>query len=329
MLLRIMKTVCKPMLVITTILSAITAGGCASQSVEIGVTTRAETYLPIDDRFDLLTADPPRCAVLPAIMIGTNAGRGVAADIAIDQALARNYQPQRFAFNSEPESDPINVIRHYEVADWCIDNGMLPDLQKLLQRHQTTNYPDPELAAKIADGLGVKYLIFPQITGVSTDNAGRFTFAGLTFIRTGWISMEGTLQIWDAPSRGMAWQSAGECSLSAENMVGISPPVQSAMDALFVTLVGDFAIGRSASIVSGTLDDSDAANPTNLARTSTTSVAGSKSSEPKSEKSTSTTPGTEAPETDPTSTAGDQAIKKAVESSGGAETRPAKNGGKP
>ena len=325
MLLSIMKTLCKPILVIT----AITAGGCASQSVEIGVTTRAETYLPIDDRFDLLTADPPRCAVLPAIMIGTNAGRGVAADIAIDQALARNYQPHRFAFNSEPESDPINVIRHYEVADWCIDNGMLPDLQKLLQRHQTTNYPDPELAAKIADGLGVKYLIFPQITGVSTDNAGRFTFAGLTFIRTGWISMEGTLQIWDAPSRGMAWQSAGECSLSAENMVGISPPVQSAMDALFVTLVGDFAIGRSASIVSGTLDDSDAANPTNLARTSTTSVVDARSPQSKSEKPTSTTPGTDAAETDPASTAGDQAIGKAVESSGGARTPPARNGGTP
>ena len=219
----------------------------------------------------------------------------------------------------------------YRIEEALLENGALTSgFSATYNMVVADKHADkPALAAKIADGLGVKYLIFPQITGVSTDNAGRFTFAGLTFIRTGWISMEGTLQIWDAPSRGMAWQSAGECSLSAENMVGISPPVQSAMDALFVTLVGDFAIGRSASIVSGTLDDSDAANPTNLARTSTTSVTDAKSPESKSEKPTSTTPGTDASETEPTSTAGDQAIEKAVESSGGARTPPAGNGGTP
>ena len=206
--------------------------------------------------------------MLPAIMTGTNVGRGVAADMAIDLALQRNYQPQRFSLTAQSDADPINVIRHYEVADHCVDEGMLSELRSLLKSHQESNYPDPDLAARIAESLGVRYLIFPQITGLSTDNAGRFTFTGLTFIRTGWISMEGTLQIWDATSRGMAWQSSGECSLTAENVVGISPPVQSAMDALFETLIGDFAIGRTASIVSGTLDESDAANPTNLNRNS-------------------------------------------------------------
>ncbi len=286
------------------------AAGCASQSVEIGVTTRAETYLEIDDRFDLLTATPPRCAMLPAIMTGTNVGRGVAADMAIDLALKRDYQPQRFSFTADSDSDPINVLRHYEVADHCVDEGLLDELRTLLKSHQESNYPDPDLAAKIANSLGVRYLIFPQVTGVSTDNAGRFTFTGLTFIRTGWISMEGTLQIWDATSRGMAWQSSGECSLTAENVVGISPPVQSAMDALFVTLIGDFATGRSASIVSGTLDDSDAANPTNVNRTTNSTVIESRPEE-------STTP----------EDAGDQAVRKAAESSGTPvpESEPAPN----
>ena len=247
------------------VLAAILSGGCASQSVEIGVTTRAETYLPIDDRNELLTANPPRCAVLPAIMTGTNPGRGIAADMAIDQALERSYGPGRFTL--APEADRINVIRHFEVIAWCVEHDLLDELQKLLETHGAANYPDPDLASKIAEGLGVQYLVFPRITGISTDNAGRFTFTGLTFIRTGWISMEGTLQIWDARSRGIAWQSAGQCSLTAENVVGISPPVQSAMDALFTTLIGDFATNRTASIVNGTLDDSEAANPTNTSRT--------------------------------------------------------------
>ena len=309
MLLSIMNPTTRTTLSVVMILFATVAGGCASQSVEIGVTTRAETYLEIDDRFDLLTATPPRCAMLPAIMTGTNIGRGVAADMAIDLALQREYQPQRFSFTAEPDPDPINVLRHYKVADHCVDEGLLDELRALLKSHQESNYPDPDLAAKIAESLGVRYLIFPQVTGVSTDNAGRFTFTGLTFIRTGWISMEGTLQIWDATSRGMAWQSSGECSLTAENVVGISPPVQSAMDALFVTLIGDFATGRSASIVSGTLDDSDAANPTNLTRTSNTTVI-----ESKPEESTASTP--ESPAASTSAPASDEAVRKAVESSG-------------
>ena len=318
MLLLAMNSTIRAMLPLAMLLSATAAGGCASNSIEIGVTTRAETYLEIDDRFELLTADPPRCAMLPAIMTGTNPGRGVAADMAIDQALKRNYQTPRFSFNASPEPEPINVVQHYQVADRCLDNGLLEDLRKLLASHASSNYPDPDVAARIARCLGVRYLIFPQVTGVSTDNAGRFTFAGLTFIRTGWISMEGTLQIWDAESRGMAWQSAGQCSLTAENVVGISPPVQSAMDALFGTLIGDFAIGRSASIVSGTLDEPSAATPTRLKVTDSAPA-----NEPTPEIPT-------APTSNP---AADEAGGKAIESSGTPvpESAPAPNrdGGTP
>ena len=98
-----------------------------------------------------------------------------------------------------------------------------------------------------------------QVVSIKVDNAGRFTFTGLTFIRTGWISIEAAMQLWDVPTGELVWQSTGEGSLTAENVVGISPPVQSALDGIMITLFGDFVTGRSQAVVRTTVQNSSTA----------------------------------------------------------------------
>lgn len=248
-------------------------GGCASTSLEIGVTTRAETFYEIDDRAAILNSEKPRSAVIPTVMTGTNPGRGVAADIAFDLALEKDYSPftLNLSWEEKTERKPFTVISNDTVINRCIGAGKLQSLRGLMSTMQPGNIVDPKFASEIGRLLGVDFLLVPQISFLGTDNASRFSFTGLTFIRTGWITVEGTLQLWHAPSGQLVWQSTGESTLTAENVVGVSPPTQAAFEALFATLVGDFITGRDGSVVSSKIPAPPSANPTNSATTSTSS----------------------------------------------------------
>ncbi len=273
-----------PIIVASVLLTTASAlPGCASASVEIGVTTRAEAYVQLDDPMSLLLAEPPECAILPAIMTGTTPGRGVAADFALDKAMQKDYRP--FSLVPQAKIEPFKVLSSHDVVATCIAAKRLETLRSLLASSQPGNLLETKSLQEIGRLMDVDYLLVPQVVGIQTDNASRFTFAGLTFIRTGWISVEGTLQLWHVPTGTLAWQSAGEGSLTAENVVGISPPIQAAMDALFSTLVGDFVTGRTQSVVSGRLKAPPSANPTNATSTTNASTA--------SEPSTSGDDGTE------------------------------------
>jgi hypothetical protein len=258
-------------------------GGCASASVEIGVTTRAERYLDFGDPNEMLLAEPPRCAVLPSLS-SANHGRAVVVDMALDKAFRVDYRPFSL-LPQDKKAQVFTVVSHEEVARRIVQKGKTEELQKIYTSIDPTGIPDPKALAEIARILEVEYLLFPRLISLSTDNASRFTFTGLTFIRTGWISAESSLQLWHGPSGELAWQSTGQGSLTAENVVGISPPAQSVLDGLLTTLIGDLVTGRDSSVVSGKIDAPPSANPTNVTAgnntvTTVTTVTPSSSSTP-------------------------------------------------
>lgn len=290
-------------------------GGCASTSLEIGVTTRAETYYEIKDRYAILDSEKPRTAATPTVMTGTSPGRGIAADLAFDKALATDYRPFSLPFSPTEEQKPFTVIRNDAMVNRCIAAGKVQALQGLMSSMQPGNIVDSKHASEIGRLLDVEFLLVPQISYLSTDNAGRFSFTGLTFIRTGWITVEGTLQLWHAPSGQLVWQSTGESTLTAENVVGISPPTQAAFDALFTTLVGDFITGRDGSVVSSTISAPRSANPTNSATTDDSPSPGTTQNRPSNTTGadTATTPKAttvEAPEADDEDPAGTGTSKR-------------------
>ena len=302
------------------LLASILLGGCASASLEIGVTTRATLYEDIGDPLALMTDEPTRVAVLPTIMTNVSPGQGVLADLAIDKAMTKDYRP--FSLVAQEKAEPFTALTAEQTTARCIEAGRADELRRLIGSTQPGNFLDPELLAEVGGVLGVEYLLVPQVVFLNTDNAGRFTFTGLTFIRTGWISLVGTLQLWHVSSRELAWQSAGESSLTAENVVGISPPTQAGLDALFTTLVGDLVTGREQSVVSGKVSAPPSANPTNQAPEKTGSTSGST---PGASPDAAAAGGGDAPAstTDPVA---EQAAQAVVESETDQPQRPATNG---
>ena len=223
--------------------------GCANNALDVGVTTRAESYVEIDDRLEMLRSKPAKCAILPTIMTGVSEGRGIAADLAVDLALERD--PENRTDSDDSDSVPMNVLKHQEVLAMCVAAGRFDMLRSLLQSLQPGNMLEPKGLTELGNLLDVEYLLSPQVVSITTDNATRFSFAGFTFIMNGWITIEATLQLWHAPTGMLVWQSAGQGSLTTENLAGYPPPTQAALNELFATLVGDFISGRRETVVKG------------------------------------------------------------------------------
>ena len=226
--------------------------GCAKSSMEIGIVTRAEAYVELDDRIELLCGTSPRCAVLPSIMSGVSKGQSITADFAFDDALDRDIRA--IGPNPTELEHPLNVLRHQQVVQICISNDRVDLLRDILSSTQPGNIVDSKLLRELGQILDVEYVFLPQIVYLTTDNATRFSFAGFTFILTGWISIEGSLQLWHAETGVLAWQSVAEASLSSENLSGVSPPTQDAMNALFIAVVDGFLAAQRETVVRGQVE---------------------------------------------------------------------------
>jgi hypothetical protein len=230
--------------------------GCASASVEIGVTTKARTYQDFGDPLELMTAVPPRCAVLPAIMASSGIGHGPSTNISFADCMQRDYRP--FSLLERDPQKAFTAIPYDQSLNTAIRAGRYDDLSTLMLQLRSNGLADPTLLRTIGRLLDVEYLLVPAVVSVKVDNASRFTFTGLTFIRTGWISIEGLVGLWHAPTGTLVWQGVGEGTLTAENVVGISPPAQNAIDGLFAALISDFVNLRSESVLRSKVENAPA-----------------------------------------------------------------------
>ncbi len=244
------------LLLFVTAMIALPVGGCASASVEIGVTTQARTYQDFGDPLELMTAVPPRCAVLPAIMASSGVGHGPSTNISFADCMHRDYRP--FSLLERDPQKAFTAIPYDQTLNTAIRAGRYDDLSSLMMQLRSNGLADPEHLRAIGRLLDVEYLLVPAVVSVKVDNASRFTFTGLTFIRTGWISIEGLVGLWHAPTGTLVWQGVGEGTLTAENVVGISPPAQNAIDGLFAALVSDFINRRSESVLRSKVDSTPA-----------------------------------------------------------------------
>jgi hypothetical protein len=248
------------MLLFVSAMITLPVAGCASASVEIGVTTQARTYQDFGDPLELMTAVPPRCAVLPAIMAASGVGHGPSTNISFTDGMRRDHRPFSLLERDPPKA--FTAIPYDRSLNTAILAGRYDDLSTLMLQLRSNGLADPKHFRAIGQILDVEYLLIPAVVSVKVDNASRFTFTGLTFIRTGWISIEGLVGLWHAPTGTLVWQGVGEGTLTAENVVGISPPAQNAIDGLFAALISDFINQRSESVLRRKVDNAPAPTTT-------------------------------------------------------------------
>lgn len=209
--------------------------GCASTAIEVSVQTRAESYRRIEPPREILFATPPATAVLPSNASGTP-GFGVFMNTAIEKVLRESGAKE-------------TVIGPTETGNLLSEMGLRGELDALMNSWQPSNVLDPAGLAKIGDALGVRYLFVPYLVTYNTNNNSRITFLGVTFVRTGWTTIQVALQLWHTPSGTMVWQGQGISTLGCEGIIGPPVPTGPTIEEAIRPMLGDFIAGRSESIV--------------------------------------------------------------------------------
>ena len=156
-------------------LAALFQCGCASHAIEMSVQTRAESYRMLEDPSAVLMSSPPACAVLPA-NAGTTPGFGAFLNTAMERVLRQIGASE-------------TVIPPTEVGNLMVERGKRADLNELLQSWQPSNVLDPATLNAVAGELGVEFLMVPYLVTYGTNNDARFSFFGITLVRTGWTTV--------------------------------------------------------------------------------------------------------------------------------------------
>lgn len=216
--------------------AGILLSGCASTAIEVSVQTRAESYRQIEKPREILFANPPASAVLPSNAGGTP-GLGVFMNTAIEKVLRESGAKE-------------TVIGPTETGNLLSEMGLRSELDALMNSWQPSNVLDPAGLAKIGDTLGVRYLLVPYLVTYNTNNNSRITFLGVTFVRTGWTTIQVALQLWHTPSGTMVWQGQGISTLGCEGIIGPPVPTGPTIEEAIRPMLEDFIAGRSESIVS-------------------------------------------------------------------------------
>ena len=216
------------------------ASGCASNGIQVGVQNRSEQYGPMPEPRSILTSKTPICAVLPTFASGSNAGIAAFANVSF-ASVARNH------------IEGVNILFHSDVVNRLNMVGDADVLNELLASVDPGDFLDRDKLQKAGKSLDVEYLLLPRLVAVITDNATRFSITGITFVRTGWTTVEIGLQLWHAPTGQLVWQATGSGTLVVENVVGRSPAIQTALDTLLAAMLLDFVHGRSESVLSADL----------------------------------------------------------------------------
>ena len=211
-------------------------GGCASNAIEVSVQTRAESYRDIGNPRDVLFTTPPVCAVLPS-----NAGSTPGFSVFMNTAIERVLREQ---------GGKETVIGPSETGNVLSEAGLRTQLDALMNSWQPSNVLDPAGLRTIGDALGVPYLLVPYLVTYNTNNNSRITFLGVTFVRTGWTTVQVALQLWHAPSGTLVWQAQGISTLGCEGIIGPPVPTGATIEEALRPMVADFLSGRSESIVS-------------------------------------------------------------------------------
>ena len=230
-------TIFGPFRLLLMMLMFLMVSGCASDGIQVGVQNRSEQYRQMLDPQSILSSKTPRCAVLPTFASGSNAGIASFANVS-------------FAHVARKQINDVNILFHADVVNRLNLTGEVDLLNQLLASIDPGDFLERDKLQRVGTSLGVEYLLLPRLVTVITDNATRLSFAGFTFIRTGWTTVELGLQLWHAPTGQLVWQATGSGTLVVENVAGSSPSIQTTLDALLSAILFDFAEGRFESILS-------------------------------------------------------------------------------
>jgi len=111
-------------------------------------------------------------------------------------------------------SQPIRGISTFETVNRLTDQGLAAEYADLLSGFVRTGILERQRLRRIGSGLGARYVMLPGLAQLDETVIDKFEAAGLKLLRNRLTTLRLWLQLWDAQSGHILWESAGEVTVS-------------------------------------------------------------------------------------------------------------------
>lgn len=216
------------------------AAGCASDGFQVSAHTQSVAYREHLDPALILRADPPNCAVLPALTPTTYGGLEQLADISFLLAL-RAAAPGGTVRTSAESIARMN------------DAGVVGDWQSLSRDYAPSGAMDRERLSRIGKAIGAKYLVLPMLGYIVTNAEQQLQPFDITIGVTVWVTVWASIHVWDAERGTVEWTSAGSCSIAMEVPAAAGYPIHQALRKAYDQMLADLIENRHGSVVHETI----------------------------------------------------------------------------
>src|SRR5262249_19602703 len=138
----------------------------------------------------------------PVATIGVVAPGGLAG-----YSIALSHAPIDALSHASP---PIRGIPAHEIANAINDQGFSTEYGELLSGFARTGILERERLQRIGSALGFRYLLVPGLAELNHVVLDRFEIAGIKVIRLRLTMLRVWLQLWEARTGHIVWESSGE-----------------------------------------------------------------------------------------------------------------------
>jgi hypothetical protein len=188
------------------------------------------TFHPRTTSFDLSALKEQQVAVLSAVVGFGLEGYAHQVSRSLSNALHQKGTP----IKALPVHDALNRINREGLAGEY--GGMLADYVR-------TGILNRPVLEKIGRALGVAYVFQPSLASFGQSVSSRFSFFGLRLLQTRVTTLRLTLQLWDARSGEIVWESSGEATLAGEDIREFRIPFDEIARRLWSHMLDDLFMG--------------------------------------------------------------------------------------
>jgi hypothetical protein len=137
-------------------------------------------------------------------------------------------------------SPPIREIPTFETINRLSDQGLEAEYADLLTGFARNGVLERQKLRRVGSGLRSRYLLLPGLAQVDETIIDKFEAAGLKLLRNRVTTLRLWLQLWDAQTGHIVWESAGEITVST---VLLSPkqavPLEQTIQKLLFNMIQD------------------------------------------------------------------------------------------
>ena len=177
--------------------AALLAAGCGP--VYLSDTHATSTPRPESFNVGALAGEP--VAILGPVAPANLQGFGPTVSLALATALAE-------------VSPPIREIPTVETVNRLTDQGLAAEYADLLTGFARNGILERQRLRRIGSGLGSRYVMLPGLAQLDETIIDKFEAAGLKLLRNRVTTLRLWLQLWDAQTGHIVWESAGEITVS-------------------------------------------------------------------------------------------------------------------